>query len=208
MFITETLRGTANTTEKVMKMLEQHTQLRNISISKKRAALENFLKTNENKNGEMSTDAIIGSYGSATGGNVFGIQQRNKQTNKKLHANAEVLFLNLGDLEVLEKLNEAKKAKQLYFSYGQWAKGWLEPVGNGAYKIVWDSDIVQDYYAAGDSGTDNIVTIANGTFTFMQPQNDTLGPLAKFQFGFEFDKLAATPWSSDSCGPEANSKIN
>ncbi|CAL8109662.1 unnamed protein product [Orchesella dallaii] len=178
MFITEILRGTENATEKVMKVIEQQKTLRNIVLIQKQQALQNFLGRNETTSIVESDGEIVGKYGSAIG----------------------------GDLEVLEKFNEARNTTALYVSYGKWSKGWLEQVGNtSTYKITWDTDIVQDLYASGDT-SDSVVTISNGTFAFLQPQGGTMIPWTSFRLGVDISKLPTTPWDSGSCGPEAKSK--
>ncbi|CAL8109665.1 unnamed protein product [Orchesella dallaii] len=178
MFITEILRGTENATEKVMKVIEHEKKFRNIVLTNNKQALQNFLGRNETTNIVESDEEIVGKYGSAIG----------------------------GDLEVLEKFNEARNATALYVSYGKWSKGWLEQVGNtSTYKITWGTDIFQDFYALGDT-SDSVVTISNGTFAFLQPQGGTMIPWTSFRLGVDISKLPTTSWDSDSCVSETKSK--
>ncbi|ODN01540.1 Protein flp, partial [Orchesella cincta] len=95
-----------------------------------------------------------------------------------------------GDLEIIEKLNDQTNATQLYLNAGKWYRGWLgDEDAEGRFLLTWDSDVNQDYYAAGDlSGGEAYVQVRNGTAELLHRIVDELGSLAKFELGNKFSR--------------------
>lgn len=107
-----------------------------------------------------------------------------------------------GDIEILEKFNNQTNATGLYLSYGKWYQGWLEHIGESVYQITYDTDIVQDNYAAGEKLDVGYVRVdENNTLEIVSPSPNGMVVLGKFKLGVSLDILPPVPWAPDSCGP-------
>ncbi|CAL8109669.1 unnamed protein product [Orchesella dallaii] len=173
-FIFETLRGTENAVEKAMQNWKEIKTKSRKAYNEREKAFSEVLLQSKKPEIHQSFKNIVGNYGS--GGS--------------------------GDLEVLEKFNNITNTTALYMRYGKWAKGWLEEVGNDMYKIIWDTDIIQDYYAAGERDSGNYAVIRNGNLEFVQSAFEglILPFLGNFKLGVSLETLPTIPWDSDSCG--------
>lgn len=179
-FLMETARGSTDANEKTQKIVDIFKRvwayLQSVN-GNKQGAIDKFLE--ETAKGEQAdVSEILGLYGSPTG----------------------------GDLILKEKFNEDTNSTGIYLSYGKWVKAWVEGLGGTVYKLIWDSDIVQDGYASGTTTYLEFITIKNGTLTFYWDLSGTLQPWVKFQYGASLDMLPTVPWDAGSCGPGTNTK--
>ncbi|OXA57257.1 Protein flp [Folsomia candida] len=106
-----------------------------------------------------------------------------------------------GEFDVIQKLNGSGDF-QLYLSYGQWGQAWLSLLpGEESYNylLVWDSDIVQEFYATDPSS--EIIAVYDRvvrSITFLENGYPT-GTYLRDQY---LDDLPTTPWEAGSCGQQ------
>lgn len=118
-----------------------------------------------------------------------------------------LLFDATGEFDVIQKLNGSGDF-QLYLSYGQWGQAWLSLLpGEESYNylLVWDSDIVQEFYATDPSS--EIIAVYDRvvrSITFLENGYPT-GTYLRDQY---LDDLPTTPWEAGSCGQQTIWKIS
>lgn len=183
-FIFEAIRGNEHAEELAVEHLKQEKMKILKERQDKNRVLAKFLGHYKNLLGQINhnTTTLIGKYGHPVSGEV----------------------------EVFRKYNAETKRSELYVSHGKWAKGRLESIGGSvadeendeAFRLHWETDIIQDYYAAGDMEPYGYATISKeGVFTFLVKQAGQMAPLANFKKGVQSDiaHLDPNPWKSDRC---------
>ncbi|ODN01571.1 Protein flp [Orchesella cincta] len=171
-FIYDTLIGVNDATEKALKALRNHQAEPRKLTEKGARVVTEFLQKCTKTRSQ--NEVIIGNYGS-------GIQ---------------------GDIEISERFNNQTNATGLYMDYGKWTQAWLEHVEGDTYKLIWDTVMIQDFYANGDPTGLVYSTFKNGTLEILMPMGDALMSMGKFELGVSLDTLPPIPWAPDSCGPE------
>ncbi|ODM87483.1 hypothetical protein Ocin01_19198, partial [Orchesella cincta] len=115
-FIYDTLTGVNNGTEKASERLEKLRVEQARQVNEPVDAVPKFMQTITTAT--KQNEDISGKYGSGSSGNV----------------------------EIFEKFNHQTDTTGIYMSYGRLAQAWLENIGGAYYRLIWDSDVIQDYY--------------------------------------------------------------
>lgn len=181
-FIFETLERSENVEERITRLIDRKSTEYAEKISTQTKVTKNFLGgLGEHKKTNRNFSEITGSYGSGSS----------------------------GDIEIFEKFNPDTNSTGLYLSYGKWAHAWLEIYDNDDksdetaevinLKVIWDTDIIQDNYAAGDPTGLNYGRIYNQTLEFIGPGAEQVIVYGTFKLGVSLDKLPPIPWSPGSC---------
>lgn len=167
-FIFDTLRGAADAEEKAKKACDKWLSKEETKKKNREKAYEIFLKENVSSHIKRKAGELVGKYGSGAA----------------------------GDAEITEKWNNETSEMGLYLKYGKWSTGWLEPAGQNFYKIIFDTEILRDFY---EVVSNFFLRVDEDVIEFVGIVNGEQVSFGKFRLGVTLDKLPPVPWPSDSC---------